>query len=67
MMNNLQNPLALLAQLKNNPLSALRQAGYNIPQNINSPQAIVQYLMNSGQVSQEKLNAAQQFASQWQK
>lgn len=67
-MNNLMgNPMALLMQLKNNPLQALRQAGFNVPQNINNPQDIVQYLANSGQVSQEKLNAAQQFASQWRR
>lgn len=56
------NPMAMLAQLKNNPLGALRQAGFNVPENMSNPQAIIQHLMNSGQVSQQQLNQAQQMA-----
>ena len=72
-MNNLLNlfrgvnPMALLAQLQGNPMQALRSAGFNVPQNMNNPQAIVQYLAQSGQVSQQQLNMAQQLASQWNK
>ena len=56
------NPLSLLTQLKSNPLALLNRAGYQIPTNINSPQDILQYLMNSGQVSQQQMNYAQQMA-----
>lgn len=56
------NPMAMLAQLKTNPLGALRQAGFNVPKNMSNPQAIIQHLMNSGQVSQQQLNQAQQMA-----
>ena len=56
------NPMAMLAQLKNNPLGALRQAGFNVPENMSNPQAIIQHLMNSGQVSQQQLTQAQQMA-----
>ena len=39
----------------------------NIPQNIqNNPQAIVQHLMNSGQMSQQQFNQLQNMAKQIQ-
>lgn len=56
------NPMAMLNQLKQNPLGLLRQAGYNVPENLSNPQAIIQHLMNSGQISQAQLNQAQQMA-----
>lgn len=56
------NPMNMLAQLKSNPLALLRQAGYNVPENLGSPQAIIQHLMNSGQLSQAQVNQAQQMA-----
>ena len=56
------NPMQMLAQLKSNPMALLRQAGFNVPQNVSNPQAIIQHLMNSGQVSQAQLNQAQQMA-----
>ena len=56
------NPMQMLAQLRSNPLGMLRQAGFNIPDNINNPQAIIQHLMNSGQLSQNQVNQAQQMA-----
>lgn len=59
------NPMQMLAQLKSNPLAMLQKAGYNIPQNLNDPQAIIQHLMNSGQISQQQMNNAQRMASQF--
>ena len=56
------NMMQMLMQLKSNPLGILRQAGFNVPYSMNNPQEISQYLMNSGQVSQEQLNRAQQQA-----
>lgn len=60
MMNvSTNNPIQLLNQIKNNPMSFVMQRGLNIPQDIaNDPNKIIQYLMNTGQVSQEKYNAA---------
>lgn len=52
------NLLQMLQQLKNNPLQILAQK-YKLPQNIGSdPNEIIQYLLNSGQVSQEQVNNA---------
>ena len=54
MMNNL---MQMLTQIKGNPAAMLSQ--YGIPQDIaNNPQAAVQYLMNTGRVSQEQYNNA---------
>lgn len=53
---------ALLSQLKSNPLRMLQKAGFNVPADISSPQAIIQHLMNTGQVSQQQLSQAQQMA-----
>ena len=52
------NPMQMLAQLKQNPLGMLRQYGFNVPDNISDPNAIVQYLMNSGQINQQTYNQA---------
>lgn len=61
-MNGGMNPMQMLSQLRSNPLSMLRQAGFNVPDNVGSPQAIIQHLMNTGQISQSQLNQAQQMA-----
>lgn len=52
------NLLQMLQQLKNNPLQILARK-YKLPQDIGSdPNAIIQYLLNSGQISQEQVNNA---------
>lgn len=56
------NPLAMLSQLRSNPLGVLRQLGYNVPQNVNGPGAIIQHLMNSGQITQAQYEQARQMA-----
>lgn len=61
-MFNMMNVLSMLPQLKANPLGMLRQYGFNVPNNINNPNDIIQHLMNSGQVSQEQYNQARQMA-----
>lgn len=62
MMGGGMNPMQMLSQLKSNPMALLRQAGFNVPQNINDPQSIIQHLMNSGQLTQDQFNQAQQMA-----
>ena len=58
------NPMAMLAQLKQNPLGVLRQYGFNVPDNITSPNEIIQHLMNSGQINQQQYNKAREMAQQ---
>lgn len=45
-------PQMNLQQVQNDPIGMAKQAGYNIPQNLaGNPQAMVQHLIQSGQVS----------------
>lgn len=57
-----QNPMQMLMQLKQNPLSLLQKVGFNIPTNLSSPQQIVEHLTKTGQINQAQLNHAQQMA-----
>lgn len=65
MNNPRMNPMQMLQQLQQNPVQFLKQAGLNIPDNLNSPNDIIQHLMNSGQVSQEAYNRARQMANRF--
>ena len=53
------NPQQMLQQLKSNPASILKQAGLNIPDDMNNPQQIINYLIQSGQVNNSRLQGAQ--------
>lgn len=62
MATGMMNPMAMLSQLKSNPLGFLRQKGFNVPDNLNNPNDIIQHLMNSGQISQDQYNKARSMA-----
>ena len=49
------NPLQLLSQIKENPVSVIGQR-FNIPDGMNDPNQIIQHLLNTGQVSQQQVN-----------
>ena len=55
-MNNILN---LFNQFKQNPIQMLSKR-FNIPQNINNPNDIIQHLLNTNQVSQAQVNQAMQ-------
>lgn len=59
-MNNPMQILQMISNLQQNPMQILKQAGLNIPNGVNSPQDIIQHLLNSGQITQEQVNQAQQ-------
>lgn len=61
------NPFQMIQQLQNNPVQFLKQAGLNVPDNLSDPNAIIQHLMNSGQVSQQRYEQARQMAAQFRK
>ena len=65
--NQMPGALGMLNQLKNDPMGLLKKAGYNIPSNVTGPQQIVEYLTQSGQLSQAQLNQAQQMAQMFKK
>lgn len=62
-----QNPMQLLQELRANPMQFLRQAGYNVPGNLGDPNQIIQHLMNSGQVTQQRYDQARQMAAQFRR
>ena len=61
------NPMQMLQQLRQNPAQMLRRAGLNVPDNLNDPNAIIQHLMNSGQISQQRYEQARQMVAQFKK
>lgn len=61
--NQQMNPMQMVQQLRSNPLQFLQKAGYKVPQNLNDPNAIIQHLMNTGQVSQQRYEQARQMAA----
>ena len=59
------NPMQMFAQLKANPLGVLKQYGFNVPDNLSDSNAIIQHLMNSGQISQQQYERARQMAQRF--
>ena len=65
-MTMMNNPLMLLQQFKANPLQFIMQRGFNVPVNVgNNPQAILNHLVQSGQITQEQINSAYQMAQRF--
>jgi hypothetical protein len=65
MMPNIQNVQQMLGQIKANPMQFLLQRKMNVPQNMmNDPQAIINHLVQTGQVNQNQINSAYQMAQQ---
>ena len=60
---NVRNPMQLMGQFMQNPLGALRQSGYTIPDGMTDPKQIVNYLINNGQLNNSKLSQLQRMAS----
>lgn len=52
----------MLMQFKQNPM-ALLSRGFNIPNNLNDPNQILQYLLNTNQVTQQQVNNIMQMAN----
>jgi hypothetical protein len=43
-----------------NPSQALMEARFNVPQGMSNPNDIIQHLLNTGQVSQSRVNQVMQ-------
>ena len=67
MMGGMSNMMGMLQQLKANPMQFLMQRRMNLPQGISlsDPQAILNHLVQSGQVSQDAVNNAYQMAQKF--
>ena len=61
MIGNVNDLMNIFQQLQSNPMQLLNQR-FNIPQNIDisDPNAILQHLMNTGQVNQNQINQVMQ-------
>ncbi len=53
-------PMQMIQQLRQNPAAMLKQAGMTIPDGMSNPQQIVQHLVQSGQVSNARLQSVMQ-------
>lgn len=64
----MNNPMMLLQQLKANPVQFLMQRRYNVPADaMSDPNAIINHLLQTGQISQQQLNSAYQQMGQFRK
>ena len=59
--------LGMLQQFKSNPMQMLMQKRMNLPQNVpmNDPNAILNHLLQTGQISQQQINNAYQMAQRF--
>ena len=62
MNNSMAGIMQMVQQFKSNPMQMLMQRHMNLPQGIsmNDPNAILNHLVQSGQVSQQQINQAYQ-------
>lgn len=63
----MNNMTQLLQMLQQNPVQFLRARGLNVPQDLNNPNAIIQYLMNTGQVTQQQYQQARMMAEKFKR
>ena len=65
--NNPQNLMSMYKQFRANPAQFLMQHNINVPQNVSmsDPNAIMNYLMQTGRISQAQVNSAYQAARQF--
>ena len=57
------NAQEALQRIKADPAGVLKQAGINIPNGMNNPQQIIQHLVQTGQVPQNRITQAMQMLS----
>ncbi len=60
--NGPMNPMQLLSQIKENPMSVIGQR-FSIPDGMNDPNQIIQHLLNTGQVTQQQVNRVVQMGN----
>lgn len=67
MMNNAPDLITMVQQIRQDPVGMLSKR-FNLPANLpKDPQEIIQYLLNSGQVSQAQVNNAMQMRKMFMK
>lgn len=67
-MNNPMQLMQMVQQFKANPMQMLAQMKFNVPQNMSTdPQAILNHLLQTGQVNQQQINQAYQMMGQFKR
>lgn len=56
------NPQEAMKQLQANPAAVLRQRGISVPEGMTNPQQILNHLLQSGQLTNPRLQALGQLA-----
>ena len=56
----MNNMISMYQMFMQNPSQALMEAKFNVPQGMNNPNDIIQHLLNTGQVSQSRVNQVMQ-------
>jgi hypothetical protein len=56
----MNNIMSMYQRFMQNPSQALMEARFNVPQGMTNPNDILQHLMNTGQVSQQRINQVMQ-------
>lgn len=56
----MNNMISKYQRFMQNPLQALMEANFNVPQGMSNPNDIIQHLLNTGQVSQSRFNQVMQ-------
>lgn len=57
-----ENPQQMMQKLQQNPAAVLKQKGYNIPDGMSNPQTILNHLLQTGQLTNSRLQALGQVA-----
>lgn len=66
-MGNFFNMMQMFNQFRQNPIGALMRMGFNVPPHLqNNPEGTVNYLRNSGQMSEQQFNQFSQMAQHFQ-
>ena len=66
-LGGIANMLQMFSQFRKDPLGAIIGTGVNVPQSVgNNPEAIVNYLRSSGQMTEDQFNQFSQMAQQFQ-
>lgn len=61
---NMMQMLRMLPKFMQNPIGAMMECGMNIPENIQgNPQAMTNFLLNSGQMTQEQYDTVAPLAN----
>lgn len=55
-------PQQAMQQLRSDPVATLKQAGLSVPAGMDNPQQIINHLIHSGQLPQNRLTTAVQMA-----